>query len=345
MPGSNARALEKASTLAADARDPRPRGRRRARRQGCWRAQQVSPPCRRAASARAKWSSASMALDTPWGEADPAAAAAAAPDAILVPKVSSPAHIAAPLGHAPARLRRRRAHPALGDDRDAARHPGRRRSRRRRTTPTTRLSCFVMGTNDLAKETRARLVPGRARHAALADERLAAARAYGIDILDGVYNDLSDEAGLPGGMRAGPRFRLRRQDPDPPDQIAVANEVFAPSAEEVERARAIDRRLRAARERAARARSSWTAAWSSGCMPRWASEPSRYQRLSPAWDSGDCASSPFPQSPAEPHCPARSASSTEPEPGRPSPAPSFPRRPRSPRGSSVPMAPSAVPMS
>ena len=92
----------------------------------------------------------------------------------------------------------------------------------------TRLAGFVMGTNDLAKETRARLVPGRAPMLPWLATCVLAAHAYGIDILDGVYNDLGDAEGLRGGMRPGARHRLRRQDADPsePDR-AVQRGVLA----------------------------------------------------------------------------------------------------------------------
>ena len=60
----------------------------------------------------------------------------------------------------------------------------------------TRLAGFVMGTNDLAKDTRARLVPGRAPMLPWLPICVAAARAYGIDILDGVYNDLGNAEGF-----------------------------------------------------------------------------------------------------------------------------------------------------
>ncbi len=69
-----------------------------------------------------------------------------------------------------------------------------------------------MGTNDLAKETRARFTPGRAPMLAWLSIAVAAARAYDLDILDGVYNGLQDEAGFRRRVRAGPRPRLRRQD-------------------------------------------------------------------------------------------------------------------------------------
>ena len=69
--------------------------------------------------------------------------------------------------------------------------------------PLTRLACFVMGTNDLAKETRARLVPGRAAMIPWLMQALAAARAEGLDILDGVYNGLDDADGFTAECEQG----------------------------------------------------------------------------------------------------------------------------------------------
>ena len=92
----------------------------------------------------------------------------------------------------------------------------------------TRLAGFVMGTNDLAKETRARLVPGRAPMLSWLARCLLAAHAHGIDILDGVYNDLSDAEGFEAECAQAPRHGLRRQDADPsePDR-AVQHGVLA----------------------------------------------------------------------------------------------------------------------
>ncbi|HEY8383942.1 MAG TPA: CoA ester lyase [Microvirga sp.] len=237
MPGSNARALEKARTLAADAlildlEDA------------------VAPDAK--AGARDQVCAAVTAggfgpretviringLDTPWGEGDLAAAAAAGPDAILVPKVSSPEALVA-IG---LRLRR------LGA-------PERTRVWAMIETPLailrvgsiasaaqdvdSRLTCFVMGTNDLAKETRARHVPGRAPMLPWLMTALAAARAYELDILDGVYNGLQDEAGFRAECEQGRDLGFDGKTLIHPNQLAVANEVFAPPADEVERARAI----------------------------------------------------------------------------------------------------------
>ncbi len=237
MPGSNARALEKAKSLEADAlildlEDAvAPDAKATAREQVC------------AAVSDGGYGGRELvirvnALDTPWGEGDLVAAAAAAPDAILVPKVSTPETLAA-IGM---RLRR------LGA-------PERTQVWAMIETPLailrvesiasaardvdTRLSCFVMGTNDLAKETRARLTPGRPAMLPWLMAALAAARAHDIDIVDGVYNALSDEAGFRAECEQGRDLGFDGKTLIHPNQIAVANEVFAPAAAEVERARAI----------------------------------------------------------------------------------------------------------
>jgi len=237
MPGSNARALDKAKTLPADALildledSVAPDLKAAARGQAC------------AAVAGGGYGGRELvirinALDTPWGEADLAAAAAAAPDAILVPKVSSAEALAAvglrlrKLGAAertrvwamietPLAILEAPAIASAAHDVD------------------TRLSCLVMGTNDLAKDTRTRLLPGRAAMLPWLMTALAAARSSGIDILDGVYNTLSDEAGFRRECEQGRDCGFDGKTLIHPGQVAAANEIFAPSAQEVENARAI----------------------------------------------------------------------------------------------------------
>ncbi|MGO4524406.1 CoA ester lyase [Microvirga sp. 2MCAF35] len=237
MPGSNTRAIEKAKTLAADVvifdlEDAvAPDLKMQAREQVC-AAVQARGYGRRELVIRIN------ALETPWGEADLVAAVAAAPDAILVPKVSSVETLAA-VG---LRLRK------LG----AAE---RTRIWAMIETPLailwaesiasaardvdTRLDCFVMGTNDLAKDTRTRLLPGRAAVLPWLMTALAAARAHGIDILDGVYNTLSDADGFRAECEQGRDCGFDGKTLIHPDQIAVANEIFAPSPDEIETARTI----------------------------------------------------------------------------------------------------------
>jgi citrate lyase subunit beta/citryl-CoA lyase len=237
MPGSNARALEKARSLPADAlildlEDAvAPESKGLARDQVC-AAVQAGGYGERELVIRVN------ALDTPWGEADLAAAAGAAPDAILVPKVSSPDALVS-VG---TRLRR------LGA-------PERTRVWAMIETPLAileaeaiasasrdvdaRLDCLVMGTNDLAKESRARMIPGRAPMLPWLMTALLAARAHDLDIIDGVYNALADEAGFRAECEQGRDCGFDGKTLIHPNQIAPANEIFAPSAEEVERARAI----------------------------------------------------------------------------------------------------------
>ena len=237
MPGANARALEKARTLPADAiivdlEDAvAPEAKEAARAQ-------VVAALRQGSYGHREVVIRVNAPDTAWGEGDLAAAAEAAPDAILVPKVSD-AETLTSVGH---RLRRLNA-------------PEKTRVWAMIETPLailraesiasaahdvdTRLSCFVMGTNDLAKDTRARLLPGRTAILPWLMGALAAARAHGIDILDGVYNSLSDRQGFRAECEQGRDCGFDGKTLIHPDQIAVANEVFAPSPGEVENAQAI----------------------------------------------------------------------------------------------------------
>ncbi len=103
----------------------------------------------------------------------------------------------------------------------------------------TRLAGFVMGTNDLAKDTRARLVAGRAPMLPWLMNCLAAARAYGLDILDGVYNDIGDLAGFAAECRQARDLGFDGKTLIHPRQIEPCNEAFSPTAEEVDAARKI----------------------------------------------------------------------------------------------------------
>ena len=101
----------------------------------------------------------------------------------------------------------------------------------------TRLAGFVMGTNDLAKETRARLVPGRAPMLSWLATCVLAAHAHGIDILDGVYNDLSDAKGFEAECVQARDMGFDGKTLIHPNQIAPCNMAFSPSAEEIAQAR------------------------------------------------------------------------------------------------------------
>ncbi len=101
----------------------------------------------------------------------------------------------------------------------------------------TRLAGFVMGTNDLAKDTRAQLVPGRVPMLPWLMTCVAAARAYGLSILDGVYNDLGNADGFVEECKQARDLGFDGKTLIHPRQIEPCNAVFSPSAEEVAIAR------------------------------------------------------------------------------------------------------------
>jgi citrate lyase subunit beta/citryl-CoA lyase len=173
-------------------------------------------------------------LDTPWGADDLAAAAEAGPDAILVPKVSKPADIVeydGRLAKAPpatalwAMIETCAAVPRL--DAIAA------------CAAETRLSLFVMGTNDLAKEMRARLTPDRAAFVPVLVQAVIAARAHGLTILDGVCNEFRNLDAFRAECEQGQILGFDGKALIHPDQVPICNEVFSPSAEELAWAEAV----------------------------------------------------------------------------------------------------------
>ena len=100
-----------------------------------------------------------------------------------------------------------------------------------------RLAAFVMGTNDLAKETRARIVPGRAPMIPWLMTCVAAAHAYGIDILDGVYNDLGNAEGFARECGEARDMGFDGKTLIHPNQVGPCNAAFSPAADEVALAR------------------------------------------------------------------------------------------------------------
>ncbi|MFN3658353.1 MAG: HpcH/HpaI aldolase/citrate lyase family protein [Pseudolabrys sp.] len=235
MPGSNARALEKAKTLGADGvildleDSVAPDAKASARDQVC-AAVKAGGFGRREVFVRVN------GVDTPWHADDLSAAAHAAPDAILVPKVST-AETLEMIGRrlldmgtnhktriwamieTPLALFNILSVAAAARDSE------------------TRLSGFVMGTNDLAKDTRARLVPGRAPMVGWLANCVAAARIHGIDILDGVYNDIGNADGFQIECHQGVELGFDGKTLIHPNQIEPCNKAFSPSAEEVAQAR------------------------------------------------------------------------------------------------------------
>jgi citrate lyase subunit beta/citryl-CoA lyase len=229
MPGSNARALEKARTLPADAlildlEDAvAPDAKELARRQVC-DAVKARGFGKREVVIRIN------GLATPWGGQDLAAAVEAAPDAILLPKVSTPKDLVD-------------AESGMGDSKAALwamiETPLAILRLAEIAAADGRLACFVMGTNDLVKEFGARHTADRLNLAAALGLSVAAARAYGLAVIDGVHNDINDSDGFYSACVQGRAFGFDGKTLIHPSQVAPCNEVFAPSHEEVEAARRI----------------------------------------------------------------------------------------------------------
>ncbi len=231
MPSSNERALEKAKTIACDglildledavAPDAKP-----AAREAACAAVTSGDYGRRELTIRIN------GADTQWHADDLRAAAAAGPDAIVVPKVDSAEAVV-----------------SLVDALEAAGAPDHTKLWAMIETPhamlhaqeiggaSDRLTVLVMGTNDLAKELYAEHVPGR--HPLLTGLSLAllAARATGKVILDGVYNDVKNDEGFLAECQQGREMGFDGKTLIHPGQVAGANEAFAPSEQAVEDAR------------------------------------------------------------------------------------------------------------
>lgn len=238
MPGSNARALEKARTLDVDVllldlEDSVALDMKEAARQ------QVLQAVREGGFGHREVVIRINGMETPWGEADLQAAIEAGPHAVLVPKVGSAEDVYAvgrkmndagadqaikiwAMMETPAGVLR------------AAEIAGATQEYHGR-----RLSCFVLGTNDLAKETRAAMVPGRAPMMPWLMHCLAAARAYDCDILDGVFNNFNDADGFRAECAQGVEMGMDGKTIIHPKQIADCNAAFSPDADEVASCREI----------------------------------------------------------------------------------------------------------
>ncbi|KAF0210919.1 MAG: citryl-CoA [Methylocystaceae bacterium] len=103
----------------------------------------------------------------------------------------------------------------------------------------SRLEVLVLGPNDIAKSTRARLTPGRPALLSWLSAGVLAARVHNIEIIDGIYNDFNDLDGLRREAAQGRDFGFDGKMLIHPGQIGAVNEIFAPSAEEVDFARRI----------------------------------------------------------------------------------------------------------
>lgn len=232
MPAANQRALEKAKSIATDAiifdlEDA------------------VSPDSKELARAQAVAAVNSgeygkreltircNALATPWGHDDVALAATACVSAVVIPKINSVAEL-----------------DEVSRALDAAGAPKEMMIWAMIETPTAIMDCraiaahhrvavLIMGTNDLAKELRAAQVPGRFPLIPSLHLALLAAREADKVILDGVYNDIKNSEGFTNECLQGQNMGFDGKTLIHPDQVAIANETWAPSENDVEHARKV----------------------------------------------------------------------------------------------------------
>ncbi|HEY2658809.1 MAG TPA: CoA ester lyase [Caulobacteraceae bacterium] len=233
MPASNARAIEKAKSLACDvvildledavAPDAKVEARAQATaavRAGGFGAREVVIRCN--------------GLSTPWGADDLRAAAEAGPDAIIAPKIGSRADIAAydtAIAHAPEHTRLW----AMIETCAAvfALEPIAAMAR------SSRLAAFCLGLNDLAKEMGCRQTADRAPFHAVLTMAVAAGRIHGLTLMDSVFNEIDDLEALDQACRQGADFGFDGKTIIHPSHIAACNRAFSPDPGEVEWARAV----------------------------------------------------------------------------------------------------------
>ncbi len=242
MPGSNARALEKGRTLAADglildledavAPDAKAEARR-----------QIGEAVAAGGYGGRELAIRVNGLDSPWGRDDVAMAATAGAHAVLLPKVENAAMV-----HELEELM-----VAHGAPDDLAiwcmmETPLGMLHAEEVAAASPRIACLVMGTSDLAKDLQAAHTRERLPMLTSLGLCLLAARSYGIAIVDGVHLDLNDDEGFAYSCRQGRELGFDGKTLIHPKTIAAANDAFAPSEEEV----AFSRRIIDAHAEAAR---------------------------------------------------------------------------------------------
>ena len=232
IPGSNARALDKGRSVAADVlildlEDAVSVEAKDMARAAVGAAVGVHAYGKREVVVRVN------GLETPWIARDIAAIVASMPDAVLIPKISKPEDI-------------RRARAAL----HAAQAPEGLALWAMIETPLAVLNAgaiaatatsnsgvpldaLVIGTNDLMRETGMRSMPGRAPLVPALVQCVLAARAYGIAVLDGTFNDLNNWDGFRAECQQGRDLGMDGKTLIHPRQVPIANDAFAPTADEV----------------------------------------------------------------------------------------------------------------
>ncbi|MEX2628775.1 MAG: CoA ester lyase [Tistlia sp.] len=233
MPGSNGRALEKGRSLPADALildledavAPAAKAEARA---------QVTEAVKAGGYGGREIIVRVNALDGEWGRDDVAAVATCGADAILLPKVESAATV-----HGLERLMAEAGAPAATGIMCMMETPLGILKAAEIAGASKRLSCLVMGTSDLVKDLGAEHTPDRLPVLGALSLCILAARAHGLAVVDGVHLDLEDAEGFAAQCRQGRALGFDGKTLIHPKTLAVANEVFAPSADELEQARRI----------------------------------------------------------------------------------------------------------
>ena len=232
MPSSNEKALEKAKTIPSDALifdledavapDAKPAARANAvaaAQSGAYGHREVTIRCN--------------GLDTQWGADDIAAAAKSGAAAVVIPKIADTKQLDDVSQHltaagAPAAMKiwaMVETPTAIFNARSIAAHP--------------RVAVLIMGTNDLAKELRAVQVRGRAPLVPHLATALLAAREAGKIILDGVFNDVKDLDAFRTECEQGMQMGFDGKTLIHPGQVEICNEVWAPTAADVDYARRV----------------------------------------------------------------------------------------------------------
>jgi citrate lyase subunit beta / citryl-CoA lyase len=235
MPGSNARALEKARNLPADGiildleDSVAPEAKAIAR-------DQIAQAIAAKGFGRREVLIRVNALDSPWWIDDVNMAGKAQPDGILFPKISSVDDlktIADRLSDISADTSIKVW--AMIETARAVLHAEELAAASRET----RLAGFVFGPNDISRETRIRMQPGRAAMIPMITHCILATRAYGLEILDGPYSDFSNVDGFALECAQARDLGFDGKTLIHPGQIEACNAIFTPPAEEVAHARKI----------------------------------------------------------------------------------------------------------
>ncbi len=223
MPGSNARALEKAKTLDTDvlifdledavAPDAKAAARR-----------QTAQAVREGGYGQREIVVRINAMESEWGEGDLAEIVAADPDAILLPKIDGAAAIGQAHRGLPVWAMIETPLAVLNIAEIAA---------------ADGLEALIMGTNDLAKEMRAQPDAKRTVFQSALTASVMAARAHGLTAIDGVFNDIGNESGFAKECEQGRAFGFDGKTLIHPSQLEACNRIFSPSQDEIEAARAV----------------------------------------------------------------------------------------------------------